>query len=140
MKCHNRSVFSFPSPANGGLGDRFGQYVQLATLAILKCLTIVTKWNKIGGRSSEYTIDIHDYVRFPTHLLQFVDTVSSADLPVLNNAGVGYQEGFDHIPETSHRMLLPEISRHEYMKAFHIAASSFHFKRSNLLKPASPHR
>lgn len=141
MRCSNRTIFAFPNPANGGLGDRFGQYVQLATIAELRCLTIVTIWNTDGGRGNEYPNNIHDYVRFPP-TLQFVLTVPRS-LPSLRNAGPGYEEGFDHIPETSYRMLLAasviNATLEEYMTAFKVAAASIWSRRRYIL-PGPPYR
>ena len=132
----NRTIVSFPSMADGGLGDRFGQALQLATIAKLRHLRIVIKWNT-GGRGREYPANIHEYVRFPPSL-RFVDAIPP-ELTPIRNAGPGYREGFDHIPETSHRMLLGasiiDSSMQKYMDAFRSASGHFRFRKLRLLPP-----
>lgn len=130
----------FPSPADHGLGDRFGQYLQIATIAALRDTHVFTRWQtKRNVRSVTYPTDIQDYVQFPKrlHIVKAIDRT----LPVLRNTGPGYQEGFDHIPETSYTMLkgiLPNVSLDEYMRAFHDVASQFVFKRCDML-PSQPY-
>lgn len=132
----------FPSPADHGLGDRFGQYLQLSTIAELKKIELYTRWQTTANVwSATYPDDILKYVKFPKRL-HIVNDIDKR-LSVLQNVGPGYQEGFDHIPETSYAMLMstkiiPKVSQIEYMRAFHHVASQFVFLRQDML-PTQPY-
>ena len=132
-------AYQFPTATATGLGDRFGQYLQLATIGVVLNATIHTRWAVIPNvRTNSYPLDILDYVRFPRSL-RIVRSLP-ANLPIVRNAGVGYQEGFDHIPETSYKMLsdngiIPKIGQSAYMSAFLLAAGGFEFLRPSLLPP-----
>jgi hypothetical protein len=134
--------YRFPTPTGTGLGDRFGQYLQLATIGIILNATIYTQWNdRKNFWTNSYPLNILNYVRFPASL-RIVKSLPQT-LPILRNAGPGYQEGFDHIPETSYRMLsdngiIPKIGRLNYMRAFLTTASQFEFLRPSLL-PQRPY-
>ena len=98
-------VYRFDRPATTGLGDRLAQYVQLATIAELWDITIVTRWDTTTHRSAEYPRDVADFVTLPDRLLFVVDPARYDALGSVVNTGAWFRPGFDFVPETSFWML-----------------------------------
>ena len=121
------STWLFMRPSNRGLGDRFGQLIQFATIAKVSAVNVVTAWVSDDVTwSLQLPSDINKYVRFPPEL-RVVSTRRLARLrqryPAFRNTGYGYSEGYDQLPETSYRMLHTSgvihsrVSRNSYLKA-----------------------
>lgn len=124
----NRSnTWLFVRPSNRGLGDRFGQLIQFATIAKVGAVNVVTAWVDDDSKwSRQLPPDINQYVRFPPELR--VVTIRRLvhlrrKYPAFRNTGYGYREGYDQLPETSYHMLHtsgiihPHVSRDSYLKA-----------------------
>ena len=120
---------AFPHPANTGLGDRLGQYAQLATIGRLLNVTVVTRWT--GGRcgaastpSTYATFSTPDELRLDGDGGRRAGTQRST-------TGASFRPGFDLVPEASHRYLtrdgvLPRATpRESYAAAYRHVAASF---------------
>lgn len=155
----------FSTPSIQGLGDRFAQLLVLATVGYLNRATIVTTWadsalNEIlcrragvkiekgescFNRTGEYPADPTTCVHFPNSL-RLIDTYTLmktekyASYPQASPAGPGYQEGWDHIPETSFISLtrgghFPKNTTFEsFMSAMRLVSGQFKFLFPELLK------
>ena len=111
----------------GGLGERLGLYLTLATVGKLHNATVIVSWDQHSARGQRYPPDIHAFVRFPRalHFVSETDLYAPAlyDVPRLDLSGcgggrcgrtvVGYPPpppppsppAFELVPETAYRML-----------------------------------